>query len=72
MAAIGANPLFIVGGVSVLTALVASLIVQFVILKQGRKLGGRCLPHLVWEELRQITKRVNIEDLSLLYGLRPV
>ncbi len=40
MAAIGANPLFIVGGVSVLKALIASLIVQFVILKQSRKLGG--------------------------------
>lgn len=40
MAAIGANPLFIVGGVSFLAALVASLMVQFVILQQGRKLGG--------------------------------
>ncbi len=40
MVAIGANPLFIVGGVSVLKAVVASLIVQFVILKQSRKLGG--------------------------------
>lgn len=38
MAAIGANPLFIVGGVGSLAALVVSLLVQCVILQQGHRL----------------------------------
>ena len=58
MAAIGANPLFIVGGVSFLAALVASLMVQFVILQQGRKLGGR-MDRIPQDAMRKYVFREN-------------